>query len=77
MRREVLEETGWTLQDAVLLGPLHFQHLTPKPVDHPYAYPHFMQPIYVADADSSGSKPASTIRTSSTPSSCLWQTHSD
>jgi 8-oxo-dGTP pyrophosphatase MutT (NUDIX family) len=51
MRREVLEETGWTLQDAVVLGALHFEHLTRKPPDYPYAYPHFLQPIYVAAAD--------------------------
>lgn len=51
MRREVLEETGWTLHEALLLGALHFEHLTPKPPDHPYAYPNFMQPIYVAEAD--------------------------
>jgi ADP-ribose pyrophosphatase YjhB (NUDIX family) len=31
LHREVLEETGWTIRDARLIGLAHFQHLTPKP----------------------------------------------
>jgi 8-oxo-dGTP pyrophosphatase MutT (NUDIX family) len=51
LRREVLEETGWTLRDPVLLGSLHFRHLTPRPPDDNHPYPDFVQVIYAADAD--------------------------
>lgn len=49
-RREVLEETGWTLDSLHQIGVIHFQHLTPKPPNHPYAYPHFLQVVYAANA---------------------------
>ena len=49
--REVLEETGWTIRDARLLGLAHFQHLTPKPVAYRYPYPNFLHLVYVANAD--------------------------
>ena len=45
--REVAEETGWQLDPAtlVMLGFLHFRHLTPVPVDHPYPHPDFLQVV--------------------------------
>jgi ADP-ribose pyrophosphatase YjhB (NUDIX family) len=51
LEREVLEETGWTIRDARLIGLAHFQHLTPKPVDYRYPYPDFLHLVYVATAD--------------------------
>lgn len=36
LRREVLEETGWTLRAPTVLGFMHFHHLGPKPPGHPY-----------------------------------------
>jgi 8-oxo-dGTP pyrophosphatase MutT (NUDIX family) len=51
LRREVLEETGWTIQDIHLLGFLHFHHLTPRPADYRYPYPDFLHVIYRATAD--------------------------
>lgn len=51
LEREVLEETGWTIRDARLIGLAHFQHLTPKPDDYRYPYPDFLHLVYVATAD--------------------------
>ena len=50
LRREVLEETGWTLAGPRLLGFMHLQHLGPRPPGHRYPYPDFVQPVYLADA---------------------------
>ncbi len=50
LRREVLEETGWTIRSPRLLGWQHFHHLGPKPTDYPYPYPDFVWPIYLAEA---------------------------
>jgi len=51
LRREVLEETGWTLSEISLLGFMHFHHLVPKPPNYTYPYPDFIWLIYVAQAD--------------------------
>lgn len=51
LHREVLEETGWTLQQTAMLGFVHYQHLTPKPEGHQYPYPNFIQVVYTALAD--------------------------
>jgi 8-oxo-dGTP pyrophosphatase MutT (NUDIX family) len=51
LEREVLEETGWTIRDARLLGLVHFQHLTPKPDDYHFPYPDFLHLVYVSTAD--------------------------
>lgn len=48
LRREVLEETGWEIEQLHLLGVLHYHHLDPKPADYPYPYPDFLQIIYCA-----------------------------
>jgi ADP-ribose pyrophosphatase YjhB (NUDIX family) len=52
LRREVLEETGWTVRDPWPLGFVHFHHETPPPDIFPGApYPDFVQQIYLARAD--------------------------
>ncbi len=51
LRREVLEETGWTLKELSILGFMHFHHLSSKPVDYSYPYPDFLWLVYIAQAD--------------------------
>lgn len=51
LRREVLEETGWTLNRVSPLGFVHFHHLAPRPADYAYPYPDFLWMIYTAEAD--------------------------
>jgi 8-oxo-dGTP pyrophosphatase MutT (NUDIX family) len=51
LRREVLEETGWTLKNVSPLGFMHFYHLAPAPTDYAYPYPDFLWLIYAAEAD--------------------------
>ncbi|MBI2850186.1 MAG: NUDIX hydrolase [Chloroflexi bacterium] len=51
LRRELLEETGWTLKDNRPLGFMHFHHLGPKPAGYAYPYPDFIWLIYTAQAD--------------------------
>jgi ADP-ribose pyrophosphatase YjhB (NUDIX family) len=51
LHREVLEETGWAIRDARLIGLAHFQHLTPKPADYRYPFPDFLHLVYTASAD--------------------------
>jgi 8-oxo-dGTP pyrophosphatase MutT (NUDIX family) len=51
LRREALEETGWSLRSLRLLGFKQFHHLTPKPDNHPYPYPDFLQAVYAATAE--------------------------
>ena len=50
--REVREETGWILARPSVrpLGWLHFEHLTPQPVDHPWPHPDFLNLVVVANA---------------------------
>jgi 8-oxo-dGTP pyrophosphatase MutT (NUDIX family) len=50
LRREILEETGWTLSGTNLLGFMHLHHLGAKPQNYEYPYPDFLWPIYCADA---------------------------
>ena len=51
LRRELLEETGWTVREHTLLSVIHYHHLSPKPASHPYPHPDFLQLVYVAKAD--------------------------
>ena len=46
--REVMEETGWTVDPASLelLGWLHMENLEPQPDDHPFPHPDFLQYVY-------------------------------
>jgi 8-oxo-dGTP pyrophosphatase MutT (NUDIX family) len=50
LRREVLEETGWTLLNVRLIGFMHFRHLADKPEGYHYPYPDFLQLIYTGQA---------------------------
>ncbi len=50
LHREVREETGWTLDSVSLLGFMHYHHLDPKPPDHPYPHPDFVQVVYTGRA---------------------------
>ena len=50
LRRELLEETRWTIRDPRQLGLMHFHHLTPKPSQYRYPYPDFLWPVYAAEA---------------------------
>lgn len=50
LKRELLEETGWTLSDHTYLGFMHFHHLKPKPPQYKYPHPDFLQLIYTAQA---------------------------
>ena len=50
LERELLEETGWLLREASLLGFMHFHHLNPAPPGYPYPYPDFLQLVYTAEA---------------------------
>lgn len=52
LRRELLEETGWTVRNVQQIAFTHLYHLTPKPENYPYTYPHNMHIIYTAVADS-------------------------
>ena len=52
LKRELLEETGWTLLNTVLLGFMHFSHLGPEPDNYQYPYPDFIWQIYIAEAKS-------------------------
>ncbi|MEM8857917.1 MAG: NUDIX hydrolase [Chloroflexota bacterium] len=49
-RREILEETGWLVNDLNLFGFAHLRHTTPKPNNYPYPYPDFIWLIYTANA---------------------------
>src|SRR5215510_12129193 len=51
LRREALEEAGWSLRSLRLLGFKHFHHLTPKPDGYVYPYPDFLQVVYTAIAE--------------------------
>lgn len=64
LRRELVEECGWTIAPPRLLALLHFHHLMPCPDDYPY--PDFLQPIFLARAlayDRRGLKRAGEIET--------------
>jgi len=54
LKRELLEEAGWTLDVKEMLGFLHLRHLGPKPVGSPPGipslYPDFAHVVYLADA---------------------------
>ena len=51
LRREVGEETGWTLREPRLLGFYWMHHTTPRPKGYRYLYPDFLQVVYAAEAD--------------------------
>lgn len=51
VRREVLEETGWTLSTLLPLGFRHFHHLNPRPEGYRYPHPDFFDVLYAALAE--------------------------
>ena len=51
LKRELLEETGWSIANPTVLGFMHFHHLKPKPPEYKYPHPDFLQLMYMADAD--------------------------
>lgn len=50
LRREIGEETGWSLGRVEALGFTHFLHLDPKQPGYAYPHPDFFQIVYVAEA---------------------------
>ena len=46
VRREVLEETGWSLACFRPIGILHFTHIDPVPEGWIYPHPDFLQIVY-------------------------------
>ena len=48
MRREVLEETGWSITSFRQIGILHYRHIQPRRPDCPHAHPDFLQIVYAA-----------------------------
>ena len=52
LQREVLEETGWSLERFRPIGILHFTHIDPVPDSVSCQYPEFLQIVYAASADS-------------------------
>jgi 8-oxo-dGTP pyrophosphatase MutT (NUDIX family) len=52
LRREVVEETGWSLDAIEPLAVTHYRHSGPCPPGYPYPYPDFAQIIFLAEATS-------------------------
>jgi len=50
LRREIAEETGYSVAAATRIGHLAFEHLTPCPPGYPYPYPSFIQSLFVVEA---------------------------
>jgi len=50
LRREILEETGWTISNLKHIGFMHLHYLFSKPDDFKYPYPDSIWPIYISQA---------------------------
>ena len=48
LRREIREETGWSLGPVTVIGFMHYHHLNPRPPGYAYPYPDFCQIVYAA-----------------------------
>ncbi len=51
LRREVLEEAGWTIKEESPLGFMHFRHVSTRPEGYAYPYPDFFQLVFGAEAE--------------------------
>ena len=51
LRREIREETGWSISDFMPLGFLHYHHEAAVPKNYAYPYPDFVQAVYAAQAE--------------------------
>ena len=47
VRREVMEETGWSLACIQPIGILHITFIDPKPEDYSYPYPDYPHPDFI------------------------------
>lgn len=50
LRREVGEETGWSMGEVKQLGFTHFRHLDPMQLGYAYPHPDFFQLVHVVEA---------------------------
>lgn len=50
LRREIGEETGWTVKPTSVFAVMHFHHLDPAPRDWPHLHPDFLQLVWLAEA---------------------------
>ena len=48
LRREVLEETGWSLARFRQIGVMHLHHIDPMPDGYTYPYPDVLHVVYAA-----------------------------
>ena len=53
LRREILEEAGWTVTNVRPIGCIHLRRQAPWRVGQPYPYHEFLFAIYAADAEQS------------------------
>jgi 8-oxo-dGTP pyrophosphatase MutT (NUDIX family) len=51
LKREILEETGLSIDDAEPVAVLHYHHESAKPAIYPYPYPDFLNQVYVIRLD--------------------------
>ena len=50
LHREILEETGWTINDLKHIACMHLNYLFSKPDGFKYPYPDSIWPIYISEA---------------------------
>ncbi|MDP3854718.1 NUDIX hydrolase [Phenylobacterium sp.] len=50
LRRELLEECGWTMPEPRLFGMIHFRHLSARPDGYRYPYPDFLHLLFAGEA---------------------------
>jgi 8-oxo-dGTP pyrophosphatase MutT (NUDIX family) len=51
LRRELLEETGYAVEEPRPLGMAHLRHLQPPPRGYPFPHPDFYWAVYAAESD--------------------------
>jgi 8-oxo-dGTP pyrophosphatase MutT (NUDIX family) len=51
LKREMLEETGWTFTAPKMAGFMHLHHYGNKPQGYRYPFPDFIWPVYTAEAE--------------------------